>query len=345
MSPGEVIATAALAGLLFGPVARLADLINIFEQTGASVDRLGEILDAAPEVRDSKMPLRIARAQGLVEFDHVWFGYGAGQTVLHDIQLRVEPGMKVALVGATGCGKSTLLSLCSRFYDPTAGEIRLDGVPIERFAIDDLRRQIAMVPQDPVIFAQSLTENIRYGEADADFDRVLAASRVALVHDFAVALPQSYETRVGEAGHRLSQGQRQRLAIARAFCKNAPVIMLDEATSSLDTASEIQIQIALANLLKGRTAFIIAHRLATVLDADLIVVMEEGCIVQTGRHEELVADPHGAYAQIAASQLCLPSRSIRWRSSDPEEPRPMLTAVPQAPAREPAPVCREARSA
>jgi ATP-binding cassette, subfamily B, bacterial MsbA len=238
-----------------------------------------------------------------VEFDRVTFAYQPGRPVLHDIRLRVEPGMRVALVGPTGCGKSTLLNLLMRFYDSTWGEIRLDDTPIRQFALADLRRQIGVVPQDTVIFRQTLADNIRYGVPDADDRQVEKAARSALVHDFALSLPQGYATIVGEGGHRLSQGERQRVAIARALCKDPALVVLDEATSALDTASEAVIQHALGNLLRGRTSFLIAHRLATVFDADLIVVLSGGRITQVGTHADLLADREGLYRALCARQF------------------------------------------
>lgn len=303
MTPGSVVSTAALAALLFGPIARLADLAYVFEQSSASVDRLGEILDLQPTVAEPAAPLAIARARGRVEFDRVGFGYETGSPVVWDVRLRVEPGMRVALVGPTGCGKSTLVNLLMRFYDPIWGEIRLDDMPIQGLATADLRHQVGVVLQDPVVFRQSVADNIRYGAPDATDAQVEAAARAALVHGFASALPQGYATIVGEGGYKLSQGERQRLAIARAFCMDPALIVLDEATSSLDTAGEALIQAALANLLRGRTAFIIAHRLATIIDADLIIVMEGGLIVQKGTHHELLADRQGLYRQLCLRQF------------------------------------------
>jgi ABC-type multidrug transport system fused ATPase/permease subunit len=307
MTPGEIVSAATLAGLLFGPIARLADLTSVFEQAATSVDRLGEILDQDADVRDPADPVPLGRARGHVEFDRVGFAYVPGRPVLHDVRLRVEPGGKVALVGPTGCGKSTLLNLLLRFYDPTSGEVRVDGVPLRRAALADLRRQIGVVLQDSVVFRQSLADNIRYGAPDADDARVEAAARAAMVHGFATELPEGYATLVGEGGHKLSQGERQRVAIARALCKDPALIVLDEATSSLDTANEALIQAALRNLLKGRTAFIVAHRLSTVLDADLIVVMDGGRIVQTGTHAELLADAGGLYRRLCERQLADPA--------------------------------------
>ncbi len=302
MTPGEVVSAAALAGLLFGPVARLADLAAVLQQAAASFDRLGDILDQDTDVPEPVRPVPLGRARGLVEFDGVGFAYRPGQPVLHDIHLRVEPGMKVALVGPTGCGKTTLLNLLLRFYDPSSGDVCLDGVPLRRLALADLRRQIGVVPQDAVIFRGTLADNIRYGTRGADDARVEAAARAALVHGFATCLPEGYATVIGEGGHKLSQGERQRVAIARALCKDPALIVLDEATSSLDSAGEALIQKALRNLLHGRTAFLVAHRLATVLDADRIIVLENGRIVQAGAHDELLAEP-GLYRRLCARQF------------------------------------------
>lgn len=303
LTPGGVVSTAALAALLFGPIGRLADLAYVFEQASASVDRLGEILDLRPDVPEPARPVALGRARGRVEFDRVGFGYRRDEPVIWDVRLRVEPGMKVALVGPTGCGKSTLVNLLMRFYDPTWGEIRLDGVPIRDLATADLRRQVGVVLQDPVVFRASLADNIRYGQPSADDARVEAAARMALVHGFARDLPDGYETLVGEGGHKLSQGERQRLAIARALCLDPALVVLDEATSSLDTEGEALIQAALRNLLRGRTAFIIAHRLSTIVDADLIVVLEGGLVAQKGRHHDLLADRHGLYRRLCVRQF------------------------------------------
>lgn len=211
--------------------------------------------------------------------------------------------MKVALVGPTGCGKSTLVNLLMRFYDPGWGEIRLDGVPIQQVPTRLLRHQIGVVLQDPVVFRLSLADNIRYGASGASDAEVETAARAVQVHNFAQTLPDGYQSLVGEGGYKLSRGERQRLAIARALCKAPALVVLDEATSSLDTASEMLIQEALANLLRGRTAFIIAHRLSTIVDADLIVVMDGGLIVQMGTHKQLLADPSGLYRQLCDRQF------------------------------------------
>jgi subfamily B ATP-binding cassette protein MsbA len=332
MTPGGVVATAALAGMVFGPVARLADLAYVFEQTAASVDRLGEILDLEADIVEPTLaevrtlPGPGGRARGAVEFDRVGFGYQEGEPVVWDIRLKVEPGMKIALVGPTGCGKSTLVNLLMRFYDPTWGEIRLDGVPIRTIPTRTLRRQVGVVLQDPVIFRLSLADNIRYGAPGAGDEQVEAAAKAALVHDFAVALPEGYATIVGEGGHKLSQGERQRLAIARALCKEPALVVLDEATSSLDTPSEALIQAALANLLRDRTAFIIAHRLSTIVDADRIIVMDGGLIVQMGTHAQLMADRDGLYRRLCARQFGEPASALSPRPPSASAGRPRSVA-------------------
>ncbi len=309
LSAGGVVAAEAMAALLFGPLARLADLTSLFQTASVSVGRLGEVLDREPDVREPERPVALPRARGLVEFDQVGFGYEPGRPVLWDVRLRVAPGQRVALVGPTGCGKTTLLNLLLRFYDPTWGHIRLDGVPLGRLGTADLRRQVGVVPQEPVVFRGTLADNIRYGAPDADERRVEAAARAALVHDFARRLPQGYATVVGEGGWKLSQGERQRVAIARALCKDPAIVVLDEATSSLDAAGEALIQRALANLLRGRTSFTIAHRLATVIDADVIVVLDGGEVAQVGTHRELLADRDGLYRQLCVRQFSAGPRS------------------------------------
>jgi subfamily B ATP-binding cassette protein MsbA len=303
MTPGQLISATSLAALLFGPVSRLADLASVFQQARTSLARLKEILNQPVDVPEPEQQVPLVRARGEVVFDRVTFGYLPGQKAIREVSLKIEPGMKVALVGPTGCGKTTLVNLLLRFYDPQEGQIRLDGIPLPHLGVADLRRQVGVVPQETILFRESLADNIRYGSPQADALRVQAAAEAALVHDFARRLPQGYDTIIGEGGHKLSQGERQRIAIARAFCKDPSLIVLDEATSSLDTASEALIQAALANLLRGRTAFIIAHRLSTVLDADLIVVLEAGRVVQTGTHAELLAEANGLYRRLIARQM------------------------------------------
>ncbi|MBN8510788.1 MAG: ATP-binding cassette domain-containing protein, partial [Burkholderiales bacterium] len=251
-------------------------------------------------------PLALPPAAGgsAFRFDHVRFHYPSRpqQAALADFSLDVRAGETVALVGPSGAGKSTVLQLLLRFYDVQQGEVAVDGVPVKRIALGELRRRIGIVPQDSVIFSTSALENIRYGRPEAGDAEVVAAAKAAFAHDFIEALPEGYASFLGERGVRLSGGQRQRIAIARAMLKNPPLLLLDEATSALDAESERMVQAALEAAMRGRTTLVIAHRLATVLKADRIVVLEAGRIVDIGRHAELAARD-GLYGRLAAMQF------------------------------------------
>lgn len=275
---------------------------NVNSAAGAS-ERIFEILDATPEIADAPgaVPLP-APVRGAVALTGVTFGYDAGRSVLHDVTLAAAPGETVALVGPSGAGKTTLLALVPRFYDPDAGTVTIDGVDVREATVESVRTACAVVAQDVQLFGTSVADNIRYGRLDASDADVEAAARAAHAHDFIVDLPDGYATAVGERGVKLSGGQRQRVAIARAFLKDAPVLLLDEATSALDAESEAAVQEALAVLMQGRTTFVIAHRLATVRDADRIVVLDGGRVVEEGTHDALVARG-GLYARLAARQF------------------------------------------
>jgi ATP-binding cassette, subfamily B, bacterial len=265
-----------------------------------------ELLSAASPIRPPAQAVALPPApRGTrVEFDRVGFTYPSRpqHRVLDNLSLAIEPGQTVALVGPSGAGKSTVFQLLQRFYDTAEGEVRIDGVEVRKAAFDDLRRRIAVVPQEAVIFSGSVLDNIRYGRPDATDDEALSAARAAHVEEYVLRLPDGYRTEVGERGLRLSGGQRQRLAIARAILKDAPLLLLDEATSALDAESERAVQSALQTAMRGRTTIAIAHRLATVQRADRIFVMDQGRLVDSGTHAELVARG-GLYARLAAMQF------------------------------------------
>jgi ATP-binding cassette subfamily B protein len=267
-----------------------------------------ELLSARSPVADPPSPLPLPPAQGgsAVAFEQVQFHYPSRprQAALEGFDLVVRPGETVALVGPSGAGKSTVFQLLMRFYDVNAGQVRLDGVPVQATSLAELRSRIGIVPQDSTVFSTSALENIRYGRPEASDAEVHAAAKAAFAHDFIVALPEGYATFLGERGVRLSGGQRQRISIARAMLKNPPLLLLDEATSALDAESERMVQAALEAAMKDRTTLVIAHRLSTVLSADRIVVLDAGRIVDIGRHDELVARG-GLYARLAAMQFDL----------------------------------------
>jgi subfamily B ATP-binding cassette protein MsbA len=273
--------------MMYRPLKNLTRLHSSLEQARAASERVFELLATPNSVPEPAQPRMPHAAGAEIHFDHVAFAYGE-KPVLQGINLRVQPGQLVALVGASGSGKTTLANLLLRFYDPAQGAIRIGGIDLREFRTHDLRNEIAVVTQENVLFNESIRRNIELGRPGATNDEIIAAARHAHAHDFIMEKPNGYDTVVGEKGVLLSGGQRQRLAIARAVLKNAPILILDEATNALDTESERAVQAALDELTKGRTTFCIAHRLTTILHADVIVVMAEGRIVETGRHEELI---------------------------------------------------------
>ncbi len=306
---GALVAFTTYMGQLLIPVRRLGMIVPAIAQAAASGERIFEILDAESEVADMPGAQPLGPVQGHVRFEHVSFAYFGRHRVLEDIDFEVEPGQVVALLGATGSGKSSVINLLPRFYDPTRGRILIDGRDIRHVTLASLREQIGIVLQDTTLFAATVRENIAFGRPGASEDEIIAAARSAAAHEFIMALPQQYDTRVGERGITLSGGQKQRLAIARAILKDPRILILDDATSSVDAETEALIQEALARLMRGRTSFVIAQRLSTIRQADLVLIMEDGRIVASGRrtaehsaHDELLRTS-GLYAEIYYRQL------------------------------------------
>ena len=299
--------TAFVAALLwmYGPIKKLSRVNAHLQQASASAERVFEVLDTHSEVADRPAARPLESLSSAISFRNVGFAYedAPGAPVLRGVSFDVEAGQVVAVVGLSGAGKTTLVNLLPRFYDITAGAILIDGIDIRDVTLASLRQSIGIVTQDTVLFDDTIAHNIAYASPAADRAMVEAAARAAYAHDFIAALPSGYDTRIGERGQRLSGGQRQRLAIARALLKNSPILILDEATSSLDAESELLVQDALAQLMLNRTSFVIAHRLSTVRRADAIIVLDDGRVREIGRHEELLADPDSHYARLYAMQF------------------------------------------
>jgi ABC-type multidrug transport system fused ATPase/permease subunit len=272
----------------FDPVQQLSQLYSTFLSATAALDKIMDVLDEEPHVLDKTEARELPPVEGRVHFDHVTFGYGEGPDVLHDLDLDVPAGTTVALVGHTGAGKSTIAKLLARFYDPRDGRITIDGIDVRDVTQQSLRRQLGIVPQEGFLFAGTVAENIAFGRPDASPEEIVQAAQAVGAHDFVLRLEDGYETEVQERGSRLSLGQRQLIALARALLADPRILILDEATSSVDIGTERKIEHALRILLANRTAFIIAHRLSTIRDADLIVVLEHGGIVEQGTHDELL---------------------------------------------------------
>ena len=305
MSTGELVQFVIFAVMVAGAVAALSEIWSELQRAAGATERLVELLDAEDTVNDPAAPKSLASpVRGEIAFENVSFRYPSrpNTPALEEVNLNIAAGETVAFVGPSGAGKTTIIQMIQRFYDPKSGVIRLDGVPLDQMNRDAFRRHISLVPQDPVIFAASARENIRFGRPDASDADVESAAKAAAAHDFISALPDGYDSYVGERGVMLSGGQKQRIAIARAILRDAPVLLLDEATSALDAESERAVQMAVDELSQGRTTLIVAHRLATVKKADRIVVLDAGRIVATGTHDALVAED-GLYARLARLQF------------------------------------------
>lgn len=299
---GELVAFSTYLAQLFQPVRRLGMIISALAQAAAAGERIFEILDAVSEVTDRPGAIELPPCRGHVRFERVSFAYFGRHRVLNDISFEALPGQIVALLGATGSGKSTIINLIPRFYDPTEGRITIDGYDLRDVTLASLRAQISIVLQETTLFAASIRENIAFGRPDASFEEIVAAAQAAQAHEFIEQMPQGYDTLVGERGVTLSGGQKQRVAIARALLKDPRILILDDATASVDAETERLIQIALERLMRGRTSFIIAQRLSTVRKADLVLVLEKGHIAARGTHEELLRTS-GLYAEIYHRQL------------------------------------------
>ncbi|MEM7125704.1 MAG: ABC transporter ATP-binding protein [Chloroflexota bacterium] len=299
---GEFVAYLLLTNVFFRPIEKINSIIELYPRGIAGFKQYLEILNTEPDIQDAPNAVAVEKLDGNIEFDNVTFGYEVNKTVLNQIDLSIKAGETVAFVGPSGAGKTTLCSLIPRFYDIDSGAITIDGIDIREMTRASLRQQIGIVQQDVFLFSGTIGENIAYGKLDASEDEIWNAAKRAQLDEFIRAQPEQLETIIGERGVKLSGGQKQRLAIARMFLKNPPILILDEATSALDTATEVAIQQALVELSKGRTTLVIAHRLATIKNADRIVVVTEEGISEQGQHEELIA-ANGLYSELHKAQF------------------------------------------
>jgi ABC-type multidrug transport system fused ATPase/permease subunit len=299
---GTLVAFLAYITSFYEPINRLTEVDNIFQETIAAGERIFELLDEITEVKDAPDAMNLPTIRGEMVFDQVTFRYGTGDRVLHAISFKMEPGQMVALVGPSGAGKTSIANLICRFYDPIQGNVTVDGHNLRDIKLASLRGQVAVVLQDSFLFNNTVSQNLLYGKPDATADELIAAARTANADDFITKLPEGFDTELGERGVKLSGGQKQRLALARAILADPKILILDEATSSVDAEAEYLIQQALERVLKGRTALVIAHRLSTIRNADKILVLDSGRIVETGNHIELM-QRGGLYSRLYQRQM------------------------------------------
>ena len=299
---GDILAFIQYVRSFMQPIAQTAQIANVMQQTAAAAERVFEFLEEEEVVEDVKNPISTEGIEGAVEFDHVRFGYNEDKIIINDFSINIKPGQKVAIVGPTGAGKTTIVKLLMRFYELNGGKILIDGHDDRDFTRNDLRKIFGMVLQDTWLFNGSIMENIRYGRLDASDEEVIEAAKLAHAHHFIKTLADGYNMEINEEADNISQGQKQLLTIARAILSDPKILILDEATSSVDTRTEVLIQQAMENLMEGRTSFIIAHRLSTIKNADVILVMKDGDIVEQGTHEELLKSK-GFYSELYNSQF------------------------------------------